>query len=90
MALDTKQFSKVNTWLQAPTDAAFRNREEFRCVSADTAAQATAAGYFNTVRQFLQVGDIILVLASNGFRFLVVATVPADGTDVTTTNVAAV
>lgn len=67
---------------------------KFDYVSNDTKAQVETSGYFNPVREYLKVGDDILVTGDlDGTPFVsmyVVDDVPADGSDVTITEIAAV
>ena len=47
--------------------------------SDDTKAQVGAAGYFNGIREDLDVGSILTIKASNGVVVLEAVTVPSTG-----------
>jgi len=88
MAYAEKGLSKVSNLNSVAGGATTRQMWVYDGV-ADAVGLIDDAGYFNAARGFLKVGDIILVLASDGFRYAKVATVPATG-NVTTTLFAAV
>lgn len=88
MALVTSQFSKVQNLNPAAGQSV--QRQLFWCeAGADSVATVVAAGYFNSVRNLLRVGDRIHVVAATNTakRELHVATVPATG-NVTTVALA--
>lgn len=80
MALNKDQLSKVAN-LHSVAGAATSRQMWHYNGGADAVATVVAAGYFNDVRGFLAVGDVIIVVAAANaaFRVLTVATVPATG-----------
>jgi len=80
MALVKTQLSKVSN-LNAVAGAAGSRQMWHYNGAADTVATVVAAGYFNDVRGFLSVGDVILavVAANAAFRVLTVTAVPKAG-----------
>lgn len=66
------------------------NSNFFGYATADAVATVQAAGYFNSARHKLLVGDVIMVKAGLGgtpkLLFLHVATVPAAPTNITVTT----
>lgn len=80
MALNKDQLSKTGN-LNAVSGAP-RSRQLWHYnAGADAVATVVAAGYFNDVRGFLNVGDLILLVAATNaaFRALTVTAVPASG-----------
>lgn len=80
MALNKTQLSKVAN-LHSVAGAA-QNRQLWHYdAGADSVATTVAAGYFNDVRGFLKLGDVIHTVAatSAAFRVLTVTAVPATG-----------
>lgn len=80
MALVKDQLSKTGN-LNAVSGAP-RSRQLWHYNGgADAVATVVAAGYFNDVRGFLNVGDLILLVAAGNaaFRALTVTAVPASG-----------
>jgi len=80
MALNKTQLSKVAN-LNAVAGAAGTKQLWHYDAAADSVATAVAAGYFNTARGFLKVGDVIHLVAAaqTAFRVLTVTAVPASG-----------
>ena len=78
MALNKNQLSKVGN-LNSVAGAATSRQFWHYDGGADNVAAVIAAGYFNEVRGFLGVGDVILAVASDGFRVLNVTAVPKTG-----------
>lgn len=80
MALNKTQLSKISN-MNAVAGAATTKQLWHYNAGADSVATAVAAGYFNDVRGFLKVGDVIhLIAATNAaFRVLTVTAVPATG-----------
>ena len=90
MALNANQLTKIAN-LRSVADAA-ESRQLFHYeAGADAIAAIAAAGYFNGVRGFLNVGDRIHVVCNTeaDFRVLKVTAVPATG-NVTTAALAVV
>lgn len=90
MALDTAQFSKVQNL--NPKDKLSPTRALFAYYAgADNLATIKAAGYFNSIRDLVKVGDFVLVIGATGTqgRLMRFATVPA-ATDVTVAGVESV
>lgn len=84
MALNKTQLSKAANLNSI--DGAPRSRQLWHYNGgADAVATVVAAGYFNDVRGFLNVGDLILTVAATNaaFRALTVTAVPAAGGNVT-------
>lgn len=84
MALNKNQLSKVSN-LNSVTSATASRQIWHYDAGADSVATAVAAGYFNDVRGFLFVGDVIHLVAAGGtaFRVLTVTAVPKIGSNVT-------
>lgn len=80
MALNKNQLSKVGN-LHSVTGAAASRQLWHYDATADSVATVVAAGYFNDVRDFLMVGDVIHVVAatSAAFRVLTATAVPKTG-----------
>lgn len=80
MALNKNQLSKVSN-LNSVTGAAASRQIWHYDAGADSVATAVAAGYFNDVRGYLFVGDVIHLVAATGtaFRVLTVTAAPKSG-----------
>ncbi|MBU1522126.1 MAG: hypothetical protein KJ728_11975 [Alphaproteobacteria bacterium] len=80
MALNKNQLSKVAN-LHSVTGAAASRQQWHYDATADSVATVVAAGYFNDVRGYLMIGDVINVVAatSAAFRVLTVTAVPKTG-----------
>lgn len=80
MALNKTQLSKVANLHSVAGGTGSRQLWHYDA-GADTVAAAVAAGYFNDVRGFLLVGDVIHVVAaaSAAFRVLTVTAAPKTG-----------
>jgi hypothetical protein len=88
MAFDSKQFSKVQN-LNPASGLSVQRQVFWYEGGADAIAAIVTAGYFNSVRNLLQVGDRIMVVCNTiaDFRVLKVSAVPATG-NVTATALA--
>lgn len=81
MALNKAQLSKVAN-LHAVSPSSTGNRQLWHYdAGADSVATSVAGGYFNDVRGFLMVGDVIhlVAAASAAFRVLTVTAAPKTG-----------
>lgn len=80
MALSKTQLSKVSNLNSVAGGSGSKQLWHYNA-GADSVATAVAAGYFNDVRSFLKVGDVIHLVAAAqaAFRVLTVTAVPASG-----------
>ncbi len=80
MALNKTQLSKVAN-LHSVAGASGSRQMWHYDAGADSVATSVAAGYFDDVRGFLLVGDVIHLVAANSaaFRVLTVTAVPKTG-----------
>lgn len=83
MALNKTQLSKVANLNSVAGGSGSKQLWHYDA-GADAVAAVTTAGYFNGVRGFLKVGDVVHLVAANSaaFRVLTVTAVPKSG-DVT-------
>lgn len=80
MALDKNQLSKIAN-LNAVSGAPESRQLWHYNAGTDAVATVTTAGYFNDVRGYLNVGDLILLVGATNaaFRALTVTASPATG-----------
>ena len=80
MALVQSQLSKVAN-LHSVAGAPVSRQMWHYNAGANSVATVVANGYFNDVRGYLKVGDVVMVVAANSaaFRVLTLATVPETG-----------
>lgn len=89
MAYNSAQFTKLANLNPSDTAQLQRSRQVFVFnAGADTMATVAAAGYFNSIRNLVEAGDLIQVIfaSDKGFGLLKIAAAPATG-NVTTASV---